>query len=141
VLELLEKLGRRTANLEFELMRLRKSTKGRKSEKLDQRQLELLLSMVDEAEIPPTVTEESAGQFDARLETECEEFGEEDKDESKADKDKKRPARRRPPEHLPVEERVIEPAASELEGKVMKCIGYVEAHTLDWKPGHFIHVV
>lgn len=141
VLELLEKLGRRTSNLEFELLRLRKSTKGHKSEKLDQRQLELLLSMVDEAEIPPPATNENAEQFDARLEAECEEFGDEDKDESQANEDKKRPARRRPPEHLPIEERVIEPPASELEGEPMKCIGHVEAHTLDWKPGHFIHVV
>jgi transposase len=87
------------------------------------------------------VANESAEQFDARLEAECEEFGDEDKDESKADEDKKRPARRRPPEHLPIQERVIEPPASELEGEPMKCIGYVEAHTLDWKPGHFIHIV
>lgn len=141
VVELLEKLGRRTASLEFELMRLRKSTKGHKSEKLDQRQLELLLSMVNEAELAPPVTNESAEQFDARLEADCEEFSDEDKDESKADEDKRRPARRRPPEHLPIEERVIEPPAAEFEGEPMKCIGYVEAHTLDWKPGHFIHIV
>jgi hypothetical protein len=141
VLELLENLGRRTANLEFELMRLRKTTKGRKSEKLDQEQLELLLSMVNEAELPPPVANESAEQFDARLEAECEEFGDEDKDESKADEDKKRPARRRPPDHLPIQERVIEPPASELEGEPMKCIGYVEAHTIDWQPGHFVHIV
>lgn len=77
VLALLENLGRRTASLEFELMRLRKSSKGRKSEKLDPRQLQLLLSLVGESDRPAPESAETREAFDDRLDGELDEFTDE----------------------------------------------------------------
>jgi transposase len=159
VLDLLEKLGRRTATLEFELMRLRKSTKGRKSEKLDQRQLQLLLSLVSEADRRPVDdADETTERFEGRLDGEFdgytddeleqaeqaddnEEIEETDADDGEPKPRATRGGRRRPPDHLPIETRVIEPDLSAHEGREMVCIGSVDAHKLDWRPGHFVHVV
>lgn len=160
VLALLENLGRRTANLEFELMRLRKSAKGRKSEKLDPRQLQLLLTLVGEADRPPTDESETREEFDDRLDGQLDEFTDEELEqaeqseldadsddpearevsEDESGKKKRRGGRRRPPEHLPVELRIIEPDLSGFEDREMACIGCVDAHTIDWRPGHFIHI-
>ena len=163
VLALLENLGRRTASLEFELMRLRKSAKGRKSEKLDPRQLQLLLTLVGEADQPPVDKTETREDFDDRLDGRLDELTDKELEQaeqseldadsgddagtregetsdSESGKKKRRGGRRPPPEHLPVEMRIIEPDLSGFEGREMVCIGCVEAHTLDWQPGHFVHV-
>ncbi|PRQ02179.1 Transposase IS66 family protein [Enhygromyxa salina] len=152
ILKLLEKLGRRTAHLEFELMRLRKSAKGRTSEQIDTSQLSLLLSLVSEADKPKVEADdesetvdplEDLDKFEAKIDSDLEEVDAEDIDEAAAaEGEAKKPSRRqRPPEHLPVEERVIDVERSQLEGcDDMGFIGYAESHTLDWRQGHFIHV-
>jgi transposase len=150
ILKLLEKLGRRTAHLEFELMRLRKSAKGRTSEKIDSSQLLLLLSLVSEDDKPDGEDDsskvdplEDMDTFEARIDEALKDVDADDiDDEAAAEAEKKKPSRRkRPPEHLPVDERIIDVEPSQLEGCVdMAFIGYAEAHTLDWRQGHFIHV-
>lgn len=139
VLGLVEKLGRRTAFLEFELMRLRKATQGRKSEKVDSTQLDLLMKLVSEADKQEVATLDSDEHFDATLDAEIEQVDDDDiEPDAPSQQPKRRPARRKPPAHLPVRERVLEP---ELVGCEWECIGYDESHTLDWEPGRLIHVV
>lgn len=149
ILALLEKLGRRTANLEFELMRLRKSVQGRTSERIDSSQLSLLLSLVRDDDKPKATDDdkpkidplEDMDAFEARVDADLVDVGAEDIDPATAEGDKNKPSRRRkPPDHLRVEERVIDVDPSQLASCDMVCIGYVEAHTLDWRQGHFIHV-
>nr|WP_255216371.1 IS66 family transposase [Pseudenhygromyxa sp. WMMC2535] len=155
---MLETLGRRTANLEFELMRLRKSAQGRKSERLDADQLDLFLRLVAKEDKAPEGDEEgesedgaeAAAPYDGRIDAELDRASEEEieaadqcDDPPSAEAEPEAPktrGRRRPPEHLPVEKRIIEPDLSDYEGREMVCIGSVDAHTLDWRPGHFIHV-
>ncbi|WP_146155943.1 hypothetical protein, partial [Enhygromyxa salina] len=148
ILKLLEKLGRRTAHLEFELMRLRKSAKGRTSEQINTSQLSLLLSLVSEADKPKVEADdesetvdplEDLDKFEAKIDSYLEGADAEDIDEAAAaEGEAKKPSRRqRPPEHLPVEERVIDVERSQLEGcDDMGFIGYAESHTLDWRQGH-----
>ncbi len=145
IMKLLEKLGRRTANLEFELMRLRKSAQGRTSERIDSSQLSLLLSLVlvrendkPQAKVDPL---EDMDAFEAKVDEDLVAVDDEDIDADTTEGEKNKPSRRkRPPDHLRVEERIIDVDPSQLEGCDMALIGYVEAHTLDWRQGHFIHV-
>src|SRR5690606_30652038 len=149
-------LGALRVNVD-ELMRLRKATKGRKSEKLDPRQLQLLLSLVGENDWPAADANETREQFDDRLDGELDGLSDEEleqAEQSDGDTDssdgeeategsndgsgkKRRGGRRPPPEHLQIETRIIEPDLSGYEDREMVCIGSVDAHTLDWRPGHF----
>jgi len=156
VLALLEKLGRRAANLEFELMRLRKSARGRKSEKLNPDQLELLLQLVAEPDAMPEQDHEEddadeaddTAPYDGHIDGELDKLSEDELEAAAASEDdaaedgpkKSKRGRRRPPEHLPVERRILEPDLPDFEGREMVCIGSVDAHTLDWRPGHFVRV-
>lgn len=139
VLGLVEKLGRRTAFLEFELMRLRKAAQGRKSEKVDPAQLELLMKLVSESDKQEVVALDSDEDFDATIDAELAQVDDDDLEpDARSKQPKRRPARRKPPAHLPIRERVLEP---ELVGCEWECIGYDESHTLDWEPGRLIHVI
>jgi hypothetical protein len=117
ILELLERLGRRTANLEFELMRLRKSAQGRTAERIDSSQLSLLLSLVRDDDKPKATDDdepkldplEDMDVFEARVDQDLVDVDAADIDPSTAEGEKTKPSRRRkPPDHLRVEERVID---------------------------------
>ncbi|NJM54769.1 MAG: IS66 family transposase [Verrucomicrobiae bacterium] len=151
ILKLLEKLGRRTASLEFELMRLRKSAQGRTSERIDSAQLSLLLSLVREDDKPKADDDddkpkidplEAMEKFEARIDEDLVVVDPSDIEAATAEGEKSKPSRREsPPAHLRVEQRIIDVDPSQLAGcEDMVFIGYAEAHTLDWQQGHFIHV-
>ncbi len=134
VLEILGKLGRRTAALEFELARLKRTYAGRTSEKVDPAQLALLLDLVakaDRADDDADLDDEAGDEDD---DEDRDEDDDEDRDEASQGR-RRGHGRQRLPEHLGREDRVIEAAPDQVEG--MHKIGYADSETLEWRPGGF----
>ena len=104
---------------------------GKKSERLDPAQLELLLSDVSEftnESDEPGKPEASAPCSEAELA------------EALPPKPKKKPRPPRLPKHLPVEETVIEPEAVRAAPEAWRRIGEEVSEALDYRPGRFVRL-
>lgn len=101
---------------------------GRKSEKLDPGQLELLLSDLDGG--PPGKDEASPADADAAALVEAEA-------KTTSRRRSHEPARGRLPEHLPVVEEILEPAPVQGCPEAWRRIGEEVSEQLDYEPGRF----